>query len=294
MLTGQMHSVNATNSSSTDELHLCHSSCSLLDAGSLVTWLSGIKSWLDKNPYEVVTLLLVNSNNVPTAQIAANFESAAITSYAYVPASTSSPPTGGAWPTLATLIEANTRLLVFVASLESEDTLAKYLMDEFTFIFENPYDVTDAATFSCQPQRPTSVLNNASAAINAGLMPLMNHFLDIVEFLSVEVPDITNITLTNAYSGSVGALGTAATACTTLWGRAPTFILVDFFNVGPAIYTVDKLNGVTGATGRTNASTAIVTASTRTTTSAGRKMVGVSETLPLLVLVMSAAVFMLV
>lgn len=286
MLTGQIYMANSTTSN-TEELHLCHSSCSLFDAGSLVTWLSGIKTWLDAHPYEVVTLLLVNSDNVATAEIAADFVSANIASYAYKPPSSSSPPARGAWPTLSTLIQANTRLVTFVASLESADSSASYLMDEFTFVFENPYDVTDASGFSCQPQRPTSVANNPAAAVSAGLMPLMNHFLYDEQLLGIEVPDVQNITLTNAYSGSVGALGTAANQCTSLWGRTPTFLLVDFFNVGPAIYTADRLNGITGATGRTNVSTAVLTAASQTSAASGRTG-NINWIVPVVVAIMGA------
>lgn len=37
--------------------HLCHSSCNLMDAGSLKSWLSDIKKWLDSNPNEGLLLL---------------------------------------------------------------------------------------------------------------------------------------------------------------------------------------------------------------------------------------------
>jgi len=43
MVTAQVHSQDS-------EWHLCHSSCELLDAGKLSTWLMEIKSWLDSNP----------------------------------------------------------------------------------------------------------------------------------------------------------------------------------------------------------------------------------------------------
>lgn len=43
LVTGQVHKNN-------NEWHLCHSSCDLLDAGTLESWLSEIKTWLDGNP----------------------------------------------------------------------------------------------------------------------------------------------------------------------------------------------------------------------------------------------------
>lgn len=43
LLSSQVHLNNG-------EWHLCHSSCNLLDAGKLSTWLASIKAWMDRNP----------------------------------------------------------------------------------------------------------------------------------------------------------------------------------------------------------------------------------------------------
>lgn len=47
-----------------NSIHLCHSSCLLLDAGPLVDYLGKVKSWLDSNPNEVVTILWVNQDSM--------------------------------------------------------------------------------------------------------------------------------------------------------------------------------------------------------------------------------------
>lgn len=73
----------------------------------------------------------------------------------------------------------------------------------------------------------------------------MSHFLYSIGPFGIELPDTANVTNTNAPSGSIGNLGDRAANCTKLYGEAPTFILVDFFDQGPAIATVDKLNGIT-------------------------------------------------
>lgn len=170
-------------------------------------------------------------------------------SYAYTPPSTIS--TLQTWPTLESLIANNTRLVTFVASLNpATNAVAPYLLDEFTFVSENPFEVTSLSGFSCQPDRPSSVKGNAQSAISSGLLPLMNHFKDIAQIFGVVVPDVWNVGITNAQSGAVGNLGDAAAQCKLVYGKAPTFILVDFFDVGPAINTVDSLNSIT-ASGRT-------------------------------------------
>lgn len=256
LLTAQIYTTNATAG-----LQLCHTECDLLDAGRLSTWLAGIKTWLDANPNDVVTILLVNGNGASTASIAAEYADANIRGYTYTPDfSLTTPGMTQTWPTLQSMISMNTRLVTFVASLVDDYTAAPYLMNEFDHVFENNYNYTAPNTFSCQPQRPSSVANNYPAAQSAGLMPLMNHFVYTSLLPGVDVPDEADIYQTNAPSGSAnctgsGCLGTTAQQCAGQYGRAPSFVLVDFFNVGPAIQTVDVLNGVTDPVGRTSLST---------------------------------------
>jgi hypothetical protein len=236
LLSAQIHT---TNSSST-ELRLCHTDCSLLDAGSLVSWLAEIKTWMDSNPNDVVTVLLVNSVNADAGTIGADFTASGISKYAY-----SGSASGGTWPTLQSLITANTRLVTFVASLPSGNTGAPYLLDEFSYIYENPFTVLSASNFSCLPDRPSAVKGSASSAKSSGRMFLMNHFLDKEQLFGIQIPDVDNTASTNsADPATVGSLGNAASSCSAMYGIAPNFILVDYFNVGPAISTVDALNGV--------------------------------------------------
>lgn len=197
----------------------------------------------------VVTILLVNADNASAESLHAEFQAANILSYAYVPTSTTSAIS--TWPTLQDLISQSKRLIVFVASLDSStNKVAPYLLDEFVFIFENPFEVTSLSNFSCLPDRPTAVKGNINSAVQSRRLPLMNHFLYSTQAFGIQVPDRNNITNTNAQAGPVGSLGAASTECKTLYGRAPTFILVDFFEQGSAISTVDSLNGIT-AVGRT-------------------------------------------
>ncbi|GAM40754.1 hypothetical protein TCE0_039r13348 [Talaromyces pinophilus] len=239
LVTAQVHKNN-------NAWHLCHSSCSLLDAGTLESWLSEIKTWLDGNPNDVVTVLLVNSDDATDSELATVFESANITDYAYTPSFTSATT---AWPTLQELISNGTRLMTFVASLSSNSNAA-YLMDEFTYIWENPYDVTSASNFSCLPERPSSVSGDTASALSSNRLPFMNHFLDTNVGLGIQEPDVNAASTTNGQNGT-GNLLTAAETCKSAYsGRQPSFILVDWFNKGPAIDVVDQLNNVTDATGR--------------------------------------------
>ncbi|KAI0480482.1 PLC-like phosphodiesterase [Xylariaceae sp. FL0804] len=237
LLQAQVHDLDGA-------IELCHTSCDLLDAGTLESWLSDIAFWMANNPNDVVTLLLVNSDNFNASQFGAAFEGAGIAKYGFTPSN------GTGWPTLQSMIDADTRLVSFVASLDNS-TAYPYLLSEFDHVFETAYDVTSLDGFNCTLDRP-STYASAAAAIKAGMLPLMNHFAYSQLAASLEVPDVDDVATTNSPSTSeTGALGAEAQQCTKQWGTKPTFVLVDFWNMGPAITTADNLNGIT-AVGRTH------------------------------------------
>jgi hypothetical protein len=240
LLQVQVHDSNGT-------IEMCHTTCSLLDAGSLESWLVEIKAWMDDNANDVVTLLIVNSDNYNASDFGTVFEASGIDTYAYT-------PSGTTWPTLSTMISAGTRLVTFIASITA-DTSYSYLLPEFAYVFETAYDVTSlSALNNCTLDRPSSY-SSYSSAIDAGLLGLVNHFAD-TSVLSILIPDVTDIATTNSPSVSkTGALGLQLATCTNDWGQAPTFVLVDFWDQGPAITAADNINGIT-ATGRTNSSSA--------------------------------------
>ncbi|KAI1096579.1 PLC-like phosphodiesterase [Rostrohypoxylon terebratum] len=238
-------------------IELCHTTCSLLDAGTLQNWLTAIKSWMDSNPNEVVTLLLVNSDSKTAAEFGTVFSASGIDTYGYE-------HSGSTWPTLQEMISANTRLVTFIASITTS-TSYPYLLNEFDHIFETAYDVTSLSGFNCTLDRPTTQ-SSASAAISAGLMPLMNHFAYQLLAASIEIPDVDDITTTNSPSTSTtGNLGLHAQNCKSDWGQIPSFVLVDFFNEGPAVTTADNMNGITAVGRSTKSETTTVT-----TAAAGR------------------------
>jgi hypothetical protein len=244
MLSAQVHKFNDSGS---DEWHLCHSSCSLLDAGTLSNWLKEIKTWMDANTNDVVTVLIVNSDNATPAQLGAEFSSSGIDKLAYTPPSTSSVPQ--TWPTLDNLISNNTRLMTFVASLSTPSIEFPYLMDEFTYMFENSFENVSPSNYSCTPSRPTSIAGSPSSALSSGRMFLMNHFLYSNQLFGIQVTNATYANVTNAQTG-FGALGVQIQNCTGVYGKPPTFVMVDWTNMGPAIESVDQANGVSNAVGR--------------------------------------------
>jgi hypothetical protein len=237
-----------------NELHVCHTSCDLLDAGTLSSWLAEVRSWMNSNPNDVVTVLLVNGAGASASELAAQYQSAGITtSLAYTPSGSTSQ--SQQWPTLQSLINSGTRLVNFVASLD-DNSAAPFLMNEFNYVFENNYEVSSPSNFTCEASRPST---ETSQLVSNDMLPLMNHFLYHIDggsLFNIESPNSSYVGTTNAPQGGVGNLGTAATTCRQYYGRAPSFILVDFATVGPAIATVDHLNGVTNPVGRAKISTA--------------------------------------
>lgn len=152
------------------------------------------------------------------------------------------------------MIDDGTRLVTFVTAVDSSTAETSYLLDEWSYIWETPYDVTSASNFSCTPDRPDAVKGNVATALQSGKLPFMNHFLyqtSVIVDIDIESPNASYVGTTNAPSGGTGNLGDAASTCKEQYGgRQPTFILVDFFNEGPALDTVDKLNNVTSPVGR--------------------------------------------
>jgi len=74
----------------------------------------------------VVTLLIVNSNNLPPSQFDTVFKSAGLDTISYAPPSASIPATQ--WPTLANMINSGKRLVTFLDA-SADFTSVNYLID---------------------------------------------------------------------------------------------------------------------------------------------------------------------
>lgn len=92
-------------------IQLCHSSCALKDAGTLQTFLTTVKTFLDANTNEVVTLLITNGDAIDINKFGDAFQASALDSYAYAPGADLALDD---WPTLGELIANNQRVVVFM------------------------------------------------------------------------------------------------------------------------------------------------------------------------------------
>lgn len=101
-------------------IEMCHSFCWELDAGSLTDYLKTVADWIKDKPNEVVTLLLTNQDAIPMDKFDAAFDSAGLKQYVFHPKGKLSKDQ---WPTLQELIDAGTRVVVFMGKSHSHGSL---------------------------------------------------------------------------------------------------------------------------------------------------------------------------
>lgn len=278
LLSAQIH-VAQNKDTGAREIHLCHTSCGLFDVGTFQAWLWEIHLWMAANPNEVVTLVLVNMDGISATELESEYARADVAHFGYVPPDISHAPPPSSefkktWPTLGEMINRGERLVTFVQPLNPDKMNAPYLLNEFDFVWENNYDVRNASDFGCKPNRPSNT-TTIDQERDSGKLMLMNHMLYWSQAFNIQVPDIRNINDTNSWS-ETGGLGMHMTECGQQVARQPTFVLVDFFNVGPAIESVDNFNGVNKPVGRKSVTTEIIQggAGTNYYYNAGRKLDG--------------------
>ncbi|KAJ3792954.1 PLC-like phosphodiesterase [Lentinula aff. detonsa] len=217
-------------------LHFCHTSCLLFDGGTVVDYLTTVKTWLDANPDEVLTLLFTNSDGLSIPDIwAPAFVAAGIDTVSYVPPT--NPMTRFDWPTLGDMIDSGKRVITFMdAGADGTDGApVDYILPEFTMVWEPPFDATD-------PSFPCSVDRIAGPLSTEDHLNMLNHNLDIDVFgTGVLVSDPEDASTTNG----VASIIANANGCAPLAGGvAPNFVMLDFVNIGAGMQAVDQLNGV--------------------------------------------------
>ncbi|KAL2148669.1 hypothetical protein VTH82DRAFT_1816 [Thermothelomyces myriococcoides] len=223
--------------------HFCHTSCDLLDAGPITDWLRQVKNWVAAHPYDVVTILLGNGNYSTPDLYAPYIEESGITKYAFRPSRDLR--TIDDWPTLGQLILSGQRVIMFLDYMANQ-TAYPWLLDEFAYAWETPFDPTDE-TFPCIVHRPPNLPPHDAKK----RLYIMNHNLNAQVSLlgqSLLVPAVSRLNITNAADGP-GSLGMAANNCRTDWGRAPNVLNVDYYNYGNypgSVFEVAaKMNNVT-------------------------------------------------
>ena len=139
---------------------------------------------------------------------------------AYVPSFTTTPGDTLDWPTLGSMISSGKRVVLFLDS-GADQSIVDYILPEFTYIWETPFDQTNHS-FPCVVNRPPSLVGQ----FPTGRMSLVNHFLDTELTGNILIPDTAALNVTNSVSG-FGSLGLQVQECAAIYGRNPNFLLVD-------------------------------------------------------------------
>ncbi|KAF1998307.1 hypothetical protein P154DRAFT_495650 [Amniculicola lignicola CBS 123094] len=210
----------------TGPLSLCHTSCNLLNAGTLESYLKTVVTWLDANPYEVITIIMGNDDRVAPSTYIGPFTDSGMLPFVYTPSKATL--TVDEWPTLAELILQNQRVIIMVDYLANQ-TEVPWLLDEFSYNWETPFSPVDPA-FPCTAQRPPDQTDETSR----NKMYMANHNLNVaidIADISLLIPAYTLLDQVNADDGNA-SLGLMSTNCSATWGRPPNWLLVDYYNFG--------------------------------------------------------------
>ncbi|KAF2275121.1 PLC-like phosphodiesterase [Westerdykella ornata] len=230
MLQGQTHMVNGT-------LHYCHTSCDLLDAGTVEDYLREVTDWLDHHPFDVITILFGNGDYAQTdangkplvtaVDFVAPIEKSGLKRYIYQPPKTHMKLDD--WPTLSELIFLNKRVVTLI-DYNFDHEAVPWLLWEFYNMWETPFSPT-GNSFPCDLGRPEGL----SREDQEELLYMANHNLNVeisIADMHLLVPNYVQLNQTNGVNGT-GSLGEMVQTCTARYARPPNFLLVDFYNEGP-------------------------------------------------------------
>ncbi|KAI7288773.1 PLC-like phosphodiesterase [Hortaea werneckii] len=224
MIQGETQLVNGT-------MYGCHTSCDLLNAGTYASILSRVANWVERHPYDVVTILVGNSDyekGVTAKDYVKPFEESGLMPYLYEPEYV--PQRRNQWPTLGEMILSGKRVVAFI-DYNANQTAVPWLLDEYTHFWSTPFSPTDP-DFPCSLQLPLH-LDNETA--KEEFMYIANHNLNVRFNLggyNILIPDTYHIQRTNGKYDQFGQLGAMTGNCSEIWNAPPNFLVVDYYNRG--------------------------------------------------------------
>jgi hypothetical protein len=168
----------------------------------------------------VLTILFTNQDGIDITVWGQDFQTAGIADMAYIPPFSTTPSDTLNWPTLGSMISSGKRVVIFLDS-GADTSQVNFILPEFTYMWETPFDQTNAS-FPCTVNRPPSIVGQ----LPTGRLAVVNHFLDTDIGDNILIPDVGALNTTNALSGP-GSLGQQIFDCAALYGRYPNFLLVD-------------------------------------------------------------------
>ena len=197
-----------------EALFMCHGLCET-GATSFDTTLRQIRVWLETHPDEVLSIFV--EDHVDAADVAASVTAAGLAPYAFTPVQ------GEAFPTLGEMIRSGKRLLVMLEEGDG-DPDAPWLVNGFEFVQETPYTFPTADSFTCDENRGRP---------DAPLLQI-NHW----------VAGFTDLVTSAQLVNTADVLGARVLECREQRDMQPTFVAVNYADIGDLIAVVDQLNGV--------------------------------------------------
>jgi hypothetical protein len=197
-----------------DQVSLCHGSC-LLGNRRLLDGLCDLTSFLDANAGEVLTLIF--ETNVADKDLDEVLRASGLAERAYAHAP------GKPWATLRELIDTDKRVVIFV---ERGGGSPPYIHPAFeSNIFDTPYTFENKEDFTCAQNRGSK---------KDDPLFLVNHWLGRPT-AKIDYAREVNV---------ASVLGPRVEQCTMEATRIPTFVAVDFYEVGDLFSVVKKTNGI--------------------------------------------------
>ena len=227
-----------------------------MDGGKLEEYLAIVKAWLDGHPSDVVTMLWVNADNMPAKDLERFFADTGLKDLAYIPPK--HPITPGEWPTLREMIDSGKRLVLYLSG-GTDQAAIPWMLDEFSFIFETPFENFDPAQYTCNGDRPGFLRGpeklQEAAASRIGFQNRFLYDQKLEQFgAQIYTPDPVRQKQINSGDPAVaGNLKDGIEKCASEWGTRGGYLLVDFANEGNPIAVVDAANGFSDPRNRVNA-----------------------------------------
>lgn len=177
-----------------------------------------IKTFLDANPNEVVTVILecyVSADDIETEMMQSG-----LMSYVY------EHPQGTSWPTLQTMISNNTRCVVF-SDVDDASASQGWYHYMWTNMVETHFSNHTISDFSCDFNRGDSIND----------LFILNHFITDATYG-------TGMLAESEIANSNPFFINRALQCQQEKQKFPNFVTVDFVELGDSKVVVDILNGI--------------------------------------------------
>ncbi|MEW6268272.1 MAG: PI-PLC domain-containing protein [Thermodesulfobacteriota bacterium] len=194
------------------QVMLCHAVCAI-GKRPLVDTLVDIRAFLERHPYEVVSIIF--ESYVSAADTEAAFAAAGLLPHVHAQ------PVADPWPTLREMIAADRRLVVFT---DNQGGAYPWYHHVWSYAFETHYSFANPAALSCDPNRGSP----------ANRLFILNHFLTQVFGSPALAEQINHDPL----------FIERARECQAANDALPNFVTVDFYDIGNVFSVVAELNGL--------------------------------------------------